>query len=57
MRHKDKTIAEHGKCPFILGLFNKTLNNSHYITSNERIIVNNELDRMWKEAVVPNLRC
>jgi hypothetical protein len=29
-----------------------TLSVSHYIASNERIIVNNELERMWKEAVM-----
>jgi hypothetical protein len=29
---------------------------SDYIASNERMIVNNELERMWKEAVVAQLR-
>jgi hypothetical protein len=35
----------------ICGLFNDTVRNSHYIASNNKTF-NNELERMWKEAVV-----
>jgi hypothetical protein len=37
---------------FTYNLFNAAFNISDYIASNERMIVNNELERMWKEAVV-----
>jgi hypothetical protein len=37
---------------FTYSLFNDAFSSSHFIASNERIIVNNELERMWKEAVV-----
>jgi hypothetical protein len=37
---------------FIYSIFNDVFCISHYITSNERMIVNNELERIWKEAVV-----
>jgi hypothetical protein len=37
---------------FIYSLFNDAFSSSDYVTSNERIIVNNELERMWKEAVM-----
>jgi hypothetical protein len=36
----------------IYNLFNDAFSISDYIASNERMIVNNELERMWKEAVV-----
>jgi hypothetical protein len=32
------------------GLFNDDITNSNYSLSNERWKVNNELERMWKEA-------
>jgi hypothetical protein len=37
---------------FICSLFNDAFSISDYTASNERMIVNNELERMWKEAVV-----
>jgi hypothetical protein len=37
---------------FICGLFNDAFSISDYASSNERMIVNNELEMMWKEAVV-----
>jgi hypothetical protein len=37
---------------FIYSLFNEAFSISDYIASNERMIVNNELERMRKEAVV-----
>jgi hypothetical protein len=37
---------------FIYSLFNDNFSISDYIASNEKMIVNNELERMWKEAVV-----
>jgi hypothetical protein len=37
---------------FVYSLFNDVFSISDYIASNERMIVNNELGRMWKEAVV-----
>jgi hypothetical protein len=39
---------------FIYSLFNDAFSISNYTASNERMrmIVNNELERMWKEAVV-----
>jgi hypothetical protein len=37
---------------FICSLFNNTFSISEYIASNERMIVNNELERMWREADV-----
>jgi hypothetical protein len=37
---------------FIYSLFNDAFSISDYITSNERMIVNNELERMWNEVVV-----
>jgi hypothetical protein len=36
----------------IYSLFNDALSISDNIASNERLIVNNELERKWKEAVV-----
>jgi hypothetical protein len=33
-------------------LCNDVFSSSDYIASNERMLVNNELERMWKEAVV-----
>jgi hypothetical protein len=33
-------------------LFNDAFSSSEYIASDERMIVNNELERMWKEAVM-----
>jgi hypothetical protein len=37
---------------FIYSLFNDAFSISDYIASKERVIVNNELGKMWKEAVV-----
>jgi hypothetical protein len=37
---------------FIYSLFNDAFSVSDYIASNERMLVNNELERMWKEADV-----
>jgi hypothetical protein len=37
---------------FICGLFNDTVSSSDYIASNDRVITNNEQERIWKEAVV-----
>jgi hypothetical protein len=37
---------------FIYSLFNDAFSVSDFIASNEMIMVNNELERMWKEAVV-----
>jgi hypothetical protein len=37
---------------FTYSLFNDAVSISDYIASNERMIVNNELERMWKETVV-----
>jgi hypothetical protein len=39
---------------FIYSLFNDAFSVSDYTVSNERMrmIVNNELERMWKEAVM-----
>jgi hypothetical protein len=37
---------------FIYSLFNYAFSISDCTVSNERMIVNNELERMWKEAVV-----
>jgi hypothetical protein len=37
---------------FIYNLFNGTVSISDKKASDERMIVNNELERMWKEAVV-----
>jgi hypothetical protein len=36
---------------FICGLFNDIVSSSDYIMSNDRAIMNNEWDRIWKEAV------
>jgi hypothetical protein len=33
-------------------LFNDAVSSLNYITSNDWMIVNNELEMMWKEAVV-----
>jgi hypothetical protein len=35
---------------FICGLFNDAVSNSDYIVSDDRVV--NELDRIWKEAVM-----
>ena len=35
---------------FIPSLFNDALNCYDYTESNERVLVNNELERMWKKA-------
>jgi hypothetical protein len=37
---------------FIYSLLNDFVSSSDYIESNKRIIVNNEMERIWKEAVV-----
>jgi hypothetical protein len=37
---------------FICSLFNDAFSISDFTASNERLIVSNELGRMWKEAVV-----
>jgi hypothetical protein len=37
---------------FIHSLFHDAFSISDYIVSNERMIVNNEMERLWKEAVV-----
>jgi hypothetical protein len=36
---------------FICGLFSDAVSNSEYIALND-LLLNNELERMWKEAVV-----
>jgi hypothetical protein len=41
-----------GSILFIYSLFNDAFSDTDYIASNERVIVNNELERMWKEVVV-----
>jgi hypothetical protein len=40
---------------FICSLFNDAANNSYYVALNDRIVVNNELERIWKEAVVAEI--
>jgi hypothetical protein len=40
----------------VIYLFNDVFITSDYTVSNERMIANNELKRMWKEQVWPNLR-
>jgi hypothetical protein len=37
---------------FIYSLFNDAFSSSDYTASSEKMIVNNELERIWKEAVV-----
>jgi hypothetical protein len=37
---------------FICSLFNKALSNSRYTASNQRMIGNYELEKLWKETVV-----
>jgi hypothetical protein len=37
---------------FIYGLFNDADSSSTYIASNDRMINNNEMERIWKESVV-----
>jgi hypothetical protein len=37
---------------FFFCLFNDAFSSSDYIASNERMIVHNELEKMWKEEVV-----
>jgi hypothetical protein len=37
---------------FIYSLFDEAFSISDYTASNERMIVNNVLERMWKEAIV-----
>jgi hypothetical protein len=41
---------------FIDSLFNDAFSGADNIASNKRMIANNELERMWKEAVVAYLR-
>jgi hypothetical protein len=41
---------------FIYNLFNDAFSSTDYILSNERMTVNNELERMWKEAVVAQFK-
>jgi hypothetical protein len=36
---------------FICAAFNDAFSSSDYAASNERMIVNNELESMWKESV------
>jgi hypothetical protein len=36
----------------VCGLFNDAVNRSDYIASNDRMVLFNELERMWKEVVV-----
>jgi hypothetical protein len=36
-------------CLFIYSLFVGTFNSSDYVVSNDRMILNHELERMWKE--------
>jgi hypothetical protein len=37
---------------FICGVFNNTAINSDFIALNDRCLVNNELEKMWKEPFV-----
>jgi hypothetical protein len=37
---------------FVCSLFNDAFSSADYIASNKRMIVNNELENIWKEAVV-----
>jgi hypothetical protein len=37
---------------FIYGLFNDAISSSDYIASNNRMVLNNELEWIWKEAAV-----
>jgi hypothetical protein len=37
----------------VYSLFNNAFSISDYIVSNERMRVNNELERMWKEGTIP----
>jgi hypothetical protein len=37
---------------FICGLFNDAVSISNYMTSNDRIIMINEFEKIWREAVV-----
>jgi hypothetical protein len=49
------STAHHKKCClFVYSLFNDAVSHPGYrpVVSNERMIVNNELDMMWKEATV-----
>jgi hypothetical protein len=41
-------------CIFTFSLFNDTGHSSYYVpvASSDRTVVNNELERMWKEGVV-----
>jgi hypothetical protein len=39
-------------CSCSRGLFNDAVSNSAFVGSNEWLIINNELDRMWKETIV-----
>jgi hypothetical protein len=41
-----------GGCNFIRSTPNDYFSSSEYIVSNDWMIVNNELERIWKEAVV-----
>jgi hypothetical protein len=36
-------------------LFTRAVNVSLYIKSNHRVVVNNELERMWREAVMADI--
>jgi hypothetical protein len=49
-------VIQEGRVYFIYSLFNDTFSKSDYIASNERMIVNNELERKWKEAVVAQFK-
>jgi hypothetical protein len=42
-------------CLFICGLFNNNISISDYTTPNDRMIMNNELERLWKQ-LWPNSR-
>jgi hypothetical protein len=39
-------------CLFVYGLFNNASSNSGNIVLNERMAVNNELERLWNEGYV-----
>jgi hypothetical protein len=48
-------MPEKCRAHFCVDLFNSAVNMSDYLASNDRIIVNNELRRMWKEVVMAKL--
>jgi hypothetical protein len=41
---------------FICGVFYDAVSISDSITSNDKIMVNNEFEKIWKEAVMAKLR-